>query len=89
MDVKTMTDIITAIEGYVEVSEGLGFVLGTNCTDPIPDSPFYKFMALYDILERFTTFDMSNDEETQKHYDVLYDKKLSADKKAKLILGLQ
>ena len=71
MDVKTMTNIITAIEGYFAVCDGLENLLGTNCSEPTDDSPFYKFTALFEIVERFTAFDIKSNEGGQitlKHY---------------------
>lgn len=90
MDLETMTIIIEAIDGYEEFLDLARGVFGQEYLfeDPTEDTAMGKVFQLYRLIERFSPLYNGEDKSINKMYEILWNREVPYEERAKLILGL-
>lgn len=90
MDLKTMTIIVEALQGYEELLDCARGILGQEYLfeEPNENTPMRKIFNLYTLVERFSPLYNGDDASIHKMYLILWNQELSYEERAKLILGL-
>ncbi|SOC17849.1 hypothetical protein [Pseudobutyrivibrio ruminis] len=90
MDLEAMTIIIEAIDGYEEFLDSARGVFGKQylSEEPTEDTAMGKVYQLYRLIERFSPLYNGEDESINKIYEILWNREVPYEERAKLILGL-